>query len=37
VIVSVLPGLASRGVCALAVAAGIASAVTVFAGHKAAK
>jgi len=37
VIVSVLPGLASRGVCALAVAAGIASAVTVFAGHEAAK
>ena len=34
VIVSVLPGAASRSVCALAVAAGIASAVTVFAGHE---
>ncbi len=37
VIVSVLPGAASRGVCALAVAAGIASAVTVFAGHERSK
>ena len=34
VIVSVLPDAASRSVCALAVAAGIASAVTVFAGHR---
>jgi hypothetical protein len=36
VVISVLPGAASRAVCALAVAAGIASAVTVFAGHEAA-
>ena len=36
VVVSVLPGAASRTVCALAVAAGVASAVTVFAGHEAA-
>jgi hypothetical protein len=34
VIVSVLPAAASRSVCALAVAAGIASAVTVFLGHE---
>ncbi len=34
VIVSVLPGAASRSVCALAVAAGIASATTVFVGHQ---
>lgn len=34
VIVSVLPDAASRSVCALAVAAGIASVVTVFAGHR---
>ena len=33
VVVSALPALASRGVCALAVATGTASAVTVFAGH----
>ncbi len=33
VVVSALPGAASRGVCALALAAGIASAATVFAGH----
>jgi len=36
VVVSVLPGAASRAVCALAVAAGVASAVAVFAGHEAA-
>jgi 16S rRNA C1402 (ribose-2'-O) methylase RsmI len=35
VVVSVLPGAASRAVCALAVAAGVAAAVTVFAGHEA--
>ncbi len=34
VIISVLPGAASRGVCALAVAAGIASAAAVFVGHQ---
>ena len=34
VIVSVLPGAASRSVCALAVAAGIASAAAVFVGHQ---
>jgi hypothetical protein len=34
VVVSVLPGAASRSVCALAVAAGIASAVAVFVGHQ---
>ena len=34
VIVSVLPGVASRSVCALAVAAGIASAAAVFVGHQ---
>ena len=33
VVVSVLPGLAARCVCALAVAAGISSAWVVFAGH----
>lgn len=33
VVVSVLPGAASRAVCALAVAAGVASAATVFTGH----
>lgn len=35
VVVSVLPGAASRVICALAVAAGIASALTVFAGRRA--
>ena len=35
VIVSVLPDAASRVVCALAVAAGVAAAVTAFAGHEA--
>jgi hypothetical protein len=34
VIVSELPGAVSRGVCALAVASGIAAAATVFAGHE---
>ena len=34
VIVSVLPGVASRSVCALAVAAGVAAAATVFIGHE---
>ena len=34
VVVSLLPGAVSRAVCALAVAAGIASAVTVFVGHE---
>ena len=34
VIISVLPGAASRGVCALAVAAGIGSAAAVFVGHQ---
>jgi hypothetical protein len=34
VVVSVLPGVASRAVCALAVAAGVAAAVTVFAGRE---
>ena len=33
VVVSVLPGFAARSVCALAVAAGISSALVVFAGH----
>ncbi len=33
VVVSVLPAAASRGVCALALAAGIGSALTVFSGH----
>lgn len=34
VVVSVLPGVASRIVCTLAFAAGLASALTVFAGHE---
>ena len=34
VVVSVLPGAASRTVCALAVAAGIASAAAAFVGHQ---
>jgi hypothetical protein len=35
VIVSVLPAAASRAVCALAVAAGVACAATVFTAHEA--